>query len=257
MFRTRDFILLFTAITFLISAVGATLVMQGAATGSQAADTALAQQLAGAGTADYSAVVTTREGLDRSARVAQMREKIASSGFLVAPDPDPEGIDRIEPGVASTTDDVLVVANGLEECVGYTPYLGFWDARNLSVVESEGATLVVRSQLLPSGSSTQSTFVQLPKRQFSAIDQSCISSDVIGIANDGSLIRNDELALYSVFSSETRIGYALDGFPIFGTGAAAVDQCGGRVQNAQYRYELQTDAEFIINCFAAAPVMLP
>ena len=257
MFRTRDFILLFTAITFLVSAIGATLIVQSSTVGSVAAEVALDQQLAALGTSEYTAVVATREGLDRAARIEQMREKIAAAGFLSAPDQMSEDIEQDELDIASTTDDTTVLVGAPEQCPGYAPYLGFWDARNLSVVEGEGATLVVRAQQLSSGSSTETTLLQLPKRLSPGADQSCISSDVIGIANDGSLIRNDELSLYSVFSSGTRIGYALDGFPIYGTGSAPVDQCGGTVQNGQYRYELQAGGESIVNCFSAAPIRLP
>jgi hypothetical protein len=256
MFRTRDFVLLFTAITFLVSAIGVTLFVQGTASSSSASsNAALQQQLASVGADDYQAVIATHEGLDRAQRVAQMRDKIAEATDLRAPEPEVPVV--IESESVTTTEVEAVATAGLDQCLSYAPYLGFWDARNLSVVEGEGAILVTRSEVLPTGSSTQTTLLQLPKRVASAPDQSCVGSDVIGIANDGSLIRNDELGLYSVFSSDTRIGYALDGFAIYGTGNAPVDQCGGRVQNGQYRYELQPGGEFIINCFASAPVRLP
>jgi len=256
MFRTRDFILLFTAIAFLVSAIGVTVFVQGNASQSVASsNAALQQQLAAVGAEDYQAVITSREGLDRSERVAQMRNKISQATDLRAP--EPEVLPVAEPELATSTPAEPDSMTGLDQCPGYAPYLGFWDARNLSVIESQEAVLVTRSEVLPTGSSTQTTLLQLPKRVASAPDQSCIGSDVIGIANDGSLIRNDELGLYSVFSFDVRIGYALDGFAIYGTGSASVDQCGGRVQNGQYRYELQPAGEFIINCFAAAPVRLP
>lgn len=255
MFRTRDFILLFTAITFLVSAIGATMLIQSSTSNSVANSQAAAQQqLAAVGVENYQAVVATREGLDRSQRVAQMRSKIAAAGVLSAPEPELPEITESE--IATTSEEGSVVVAEPDQCPSYQPYRGFWDARNLSVIQSEGATLVVRSEQFSAGSSTQVTLLQLPKRLSPAIDQSCISSDVIGVANDGSLIRNDELALYSVFSSGTRIGYALDGFPIYGTGNAPVDACGGRMQSGQYRYELQADQEAVINCFAAAPIMI-
>ena len=81
----------------------------------------------------------------------------------------------------------------------------------MNVVVREGAVVVER--MLETG---PSAVLQLPSRTMPAASPSCIGSDVIGIANDGSLIRNDELSLYGVFGSETRIGYALDGLPIYG-----------------------------------------
>lgn len=256
MLRTRDFILVFTAIVFLVTAIGATIFVQGTSTSATAAayDAALQRQLALDEGRDYTAVIASRASLTRAERIAQMRTKIAETTFMAAPAPEPE---LTEGEVAATTSSETEVATGLLQCAGATDYMGFWDARNLTVVASEGATLVVRVDVLPNGSTTDTTVLQLPKRLAAAPGQSCIGSDVIGIANDGSLIRNDEQVLYSVFGAETRIGYALDGFPIHGTGAASVDACGGRVEGGQYRYELQPDAETIINCFSAAPVLVP
>lgn len=257
--RTRDFILIFTAITFLVSAIGVTVFMQESRVDlTVETNQALQQQLAAVGVEDYSARISTREELTRSQRVEQMREKIAQSAELRAPDPVSEEVPEDEPLATTTPAEELAVAAELDQCPSFVQYLGFWDARGLSVVDTEGATLVIRQTQSLTGSSTQAvTVLQLPKRLAPAPGQSCINSDVIGIANDGSLIRNDELALYSVFSSDTRIGYALDGFPIYGTGSQIVDECGGRIQNGQYRYELQPDREVVINCFSAAPVSLP
>jgi cell division protein FtsL len=258
MFRTRDFILLFTAIAFLVSAIGVTVFTQDSRVHSVAASSdELEQQLASVAVREYSATISTREELTRSQRVEQMREKIAQSAELRAPDPVPEMVPEDELLATTTPAEELAVATELDQCPSFAPYLGFWDARGLSVIDAEGAILVVRQAQSLNGSSTQVTVLQLPKRLAPAPGQSCINTDVIGIANDGSLIRNDELALYSVFSSDTRIGYALDGFPIYGTGSQVVDECGGRIQNGQYRYELQPDREAVINCFSAAPVSLP
>ena len=86
---------------------------------------------------------------------------------------------------------------------------------------------------------------------------SCLPSDVIGIALDGSLIRNNEAALYTVFGGETLIGYALDGFPIYGmTPLLATDRCGGVQIDGNYRYVLQPDRPGLITCFAGAPITL-
>jgi len=256
MLRTRDFILVFTAIVFLVTAIGATIFVQGTSTSATAAayDAALQRQLALDVEQGYTAVIASRESLTRAERIAQMRTKISEATFMAAPTPEPE---LTEDEVVATTSPDIEVASGLLQCAGATDYMGFWDARNLSVVAAEGATLVVRTEVLPTGTTTEVTVLQLPKRLAAAPGQSCIGSDVIGIANDGSLIRNDEQGLYSVFGSETRIGYALDGFPIHGTGGVSVDACGGRVEGGQYRYELQSDAETIINCFSAAPVLVP
>jgi len=256
MFRTRDFILLFTTIAFLLSAIGVTVLKQQNSPDSRfSSNEALKNQLASVASVEYDAVIATREGLNRAERIASMREKIAQSSELQVSEPELPVV--IDFDSATTSEEELFEVTVFDQCSSYASYSGFWDARNLSVIESEGMIVVVRLAVSATGTSTETNILQLPKRFSPAPDKSCIASDVIGIANDGSLIRNDELGLYSVFSSDTRIGYALDGFEIYGTGNAPVDECGGRTESGQYRYELQAGNEFIINCFSAAPTTLP
>jgi hypothetical protein len=84
-----------------------------------------------------------------------------------------------------------------------------------------------------------------------------LPTDVVGIAQDGSLIRESEMALYGVFGGETLVGYALDGFPIYGSNpGAATDHCGGMMVGGQYRYYLSPERDSVINCFAGVPVTL-
>ena len=59
--------------------------------------------------------------------------------------------------------------------------------------------------------------MQLPVRNIPSGGTTCISTDVIGIATDGSLIRNNEAGVYGIFGANTLVGWALDGFPIYGS----------------------------------------
>ena len=254
MLRTRDFILVFTAVVFLVVAIGATWLAAWQSGGGNLDVEALQQQLQSP-SQQLGAVIASSELVSREQRAAAMREKIASAPELYSP--EPAVIQPVVEPVATTTVQSDSLAGALDQCGSYAAYLGFWDARNLAVVAGEGATLVVRTTLLANGSSTDTTLLQLPQRVAPAPDQSCIGSDVIGIANDGSLIRNDEVGLYSVFGAGTKIGYALDGFPIYGVGVSEVDSCGGLMVSGQYRYQLQADSDSVITCFAAAAVALP
>ena len=86
---------------------------------------------------------------------------------------------------------------------------------------------------------------------------SCLSSDIVGIALDGSLIRNGEHTLYSIFGAETLVGYALDGFPIYGAiGAPVTDNCGGTAMAGEYRYYLSSERTGVIGCFSGESVTL-
>jgi hypothetical protein len=200
---------------------------------------------------EFEGVVTTEVKLTRAERVAIMRSKIAAAPQLTAPEVVIPAEEQVINDLATSSVATAVL------CANYAPYRGFWDARALAVAQSEGAILISQTVQEINGSSSIQTLVQLPARVLPNGTTACIGSDVIGIANDGSLIRNDEVGLYGLFGSDTRIGYALDGFPIYGTGPLAVDNCGGRVAGGQYRYELQNGSATILNCFAATPVTLP
>jgi len=249
MLRTRDFVLLFTTIVFLVVAIGATVWNQNRSASPLGAFAEVTTEEG----ESRGAVIASSDSLSRGERVDRMRDLIRAEAIVTAP--EPEIIEEVADQAATSTD--TLAEAGVQECANLTPYFGFWEAQKMSVVQGEGATLIIKTEVTATGTTTQTTVLQLPSRTAPSPAQTCIGSDVVGIANDGSLIRNDELALYSVFGADTQIGFALDGFPIYGRGTGAVDQCGGLVLAGQYRYQLQADRATIINCFAAAPMRLP
>ena len=245
--------LLFTVIVFLVTAIGATLLVQYFADAPAVAVPDFAT-IASTSPATYPAVVASIEGLDRVQRVADMRAKIAQQTVLTEELPAPVDESELEDEEITDSEDETPESD-LVACANASQYGGFWDARDLSWVESEGARVLVRGDV--SSSSIPETVLQLPKRFSASSNPSCVGSDVIGVANDGSLIRNDEAPVYRIFNSSTLIGYALDGLPIYGSGGAALDACGGHTIAGQYRYELSADRDTVINCFAATPISLP
>lgn len=255
MFRTRDFVLIFTSIVFLVSAIGATVFLQQLGVGTEAAVQPSLELPSGQ---ELRAVAINPDEIDRAARIADMRSKIAAKTIVSSPEDqlaDEVLVQRPEQE-ATTTDEIAIVSD-INTCANYAPYLGFWDARDLSVTAREGAIVVTREAVNSVGSSTSQTVLQLPARTAAAPSQSCIGQDVIGVANDGSLIRNDEAGLYRIFGSGTIVGYALDGFPIYVGNAEQTDVCGGASIAGQYAYYLNPEREVVINCYSAAPVNLP
>ncbi|MCA9362479.1 hypothetical protein KC906_03810 [Candidatus Kaiserbacteria bacterium] len=267
MFRTRDFLLVFTTVAFLVLSIGATLLKQYVAP----ATTTPSVQLATVTDREYDAEVLLPETISREERLAEMRRKIAAgNGFTVsaAPIPELESTLETEPAAptsttASTTMGTIVVF----ECPSYQVYGGAWPRSGVSLMVSEGNRVIyqeMEASLLPPSSATSSTQVtlqpntllQLPIKLTPALAPSCLPSDVVGVAQDGSLIRNVEAGLYGVFGENTLIGYALDGFPIYGVSSVPTDACGGTTIAGQYRYYLSDEREMIINCFAAPPVAL-
>lgn len=253
MFRTRDFVLLFTTILFLVSGIGVTLFDQWQAGWSVEDETTSGRTGAVASSSDLvlsAALPADTSESERRQRLADLQQQIAQldlGGTESTEVPEDDESDPASDELATTSESVVMT------CVQHQPYAQFWDSRGLQVEAREGAVVVERT--LETG---PEVVLQLSVQTQPLAVPSCLFSDVVGIANDGSLIRNDEVGLYSIFGSETRIGYALDGFPIYGTSAVRGDACGGRIGPAgEYRYELSPDRTTVIACFSANPTALP
>ncbi len=82
---------------------------------------------------------------------------------------------------------------------------------------------------------------------------SCVSSQVIGVNIDGSLLMNQDTSLNSERGPDDLIGYARDGFPIFGVYEGETDECGGYQHVQGYRYSIGTNRDFILGCYVGIP----
>jgi len=263
MFRTRDFVLVLIAVAFLVIAIGVTVSSQGLSPSTQN----LPLQPAVIQDNEYTAVSVNANDFSRAQLLQQMRDKIAASSQLSITAPEPTAvIEDILASTSSTTDDA--VAPGPQLCPGYAPTFVNWSPVGIEIEEAEGARLVFKTIVEPIIEKSSSTsapvasppqrtiLAQLPVRNVPSANTSCIPSDVIGIANDGSLIRNTEVGVYGIFTSATLIGYALDGFPIYGSAPSAGDACGGIMTPEGYRYQLSSQRDTILNCYSAAPIRL-
>lgn len=269
MLRTRDFILFITTAAFLVIAIGATVSWQSSSTISPEDSI----KFVDTSDQEYTAEVYEPETISREENLENMRRKIAEGGgvALSAPAIEEVEVDDIaeeEEIVDELPDEEMVAV--LQQCPDSVEYTGSWSVIDIETETIEGARIFYREVAVsPSPSPSPSTattalslspetereiLLQLPIRSLPMLRSSCITSDVIGIAQDGSLIRNNEVGLYGVFGSGTLIGYALDGFPIYGVGDVVPDECGGAVVNGLYGYYLSSDREVILNCFAATPV---
>lgn len=210
---------------------------------------------------EYTVAINHSE-TSRDATIAALKDKIAKNNSVIKA---PESI------VAVTEEDSSVEEETVSEdillctefrtisSVAWVPQDTYWQ-------QVEGARILYERPFVENKitSTTSSTSVpvndiarlQLPIISLPVSNPSCIETDVVGIALDGSLIRNTEASLYSVFGAETIIGYALDGFPIYGLGDERSDKCGGRIVSGQYRYELSSERENVINCYASTPQSL-
>lgn len=265
MFRTRDFILFFTTIVFLVSAIGITLIKQS---GTEARHSVLLPETSEEITEIDAVLVDAGEPtLDRESQLERIKRKIAESGVITYSQPvEEEFSDEVKNPEEIGEELDGSIDRTVQYCANYVPgSTVVWDAGTIEIREIEGIRQYFTTETVEVASTTSSSTdqvlkknikLQLPVKFAPTGSQACLANDVIGISLGGTLIKNTDVNLYSLFSSNTLIGYALDGFPIYGKGSSTLDQCGGVLVNGQYRYQLSEEINFIISCFADQPQQL-
>lgn len=258
MMRTRNFVLLLLSLVMIALAVGITSV------------SALSSSISSFGTyvtdsigieREYSAEVPS-EPDTREERIATLRAKIAERLDARAPEAVPPQVTEpvLTDTVATTTPPSVA---SVELCSWYSPSAVVWvpnliqqeNREGMRVYYEAGPETIDPNTGLPIPSEV--VRARIPLRTGPGGATACLASDVIGVAIDGSLIRNNETALYTVFGGDTLIGYALDGFPIYGvTSGVTPDQCGGVMVGGAYRYVLAADRPGLITCFSGPPITL-
>lgn len=252
MFRTKDLVLLLLIVAFLVIAI------IYAATSNVETETQnrFAQNTPEITSVSAEVVESEKSTLSREERLAKMRELIEKSELVTIS----ESIEtESEPSPETSTSDLMTVESEPILCPAYNSFANpYWPVGEIQQQSVEGVRQYFTSTMTTVGTSSSSTvsknvLLTLPQPFIPSGSNNCLSSSVIGAALDGSLIRNNEVGLYSLFNNQTLIGYALDGFPIYGVGSKATDSCGGRIELGQYRYELSSERPTIINCYRGTP----
>ncbi len=210
---------------------------------------------------DGSLVATVGEAAgaarDRTSVIEHLRERIAASDFMESAHPSvPREEVAVDPGAESgtTTESEVIAADAptaLLRCGGASDGLAVarvWPREDVSVMASEGVRVVSAW----SEAGVPNTLLVLPLSPTSATP-SCLDSEVVGVTTAGSLIFNTDAISYGHTNADTLIGFARDGFPIFGTYNGPTDACGGYEAVGGYRYSVSADRNFILGCFSAPP----
>ncbi len=273
MLNTRNFVLFIGIICFIILGIALTVIHD-----LSFKEASLLQQdnndlTATAKLSNFSVVVEEQdESMTVSEKFDDARRKVLSyrktesfdeRDFVVREVPDKTEMLPIVQLTSDSTNDI----NDVLKCNNYTLYTGQW-LHSYLLSELEGLRVVYDSLKYEAISDYPDVdfsldvwndfVVQLPIVNNPLDNMNCLRSDVVGIAKDGSLIRNNEYMAYGVFGKDTIIGYALDGFPIYGRDDYVyVDECGGDIGVEGYGYVLQTNRQSILNCYRGQPVVLP
>ncbi len=241
MARTRDVLLAMICVGFFM-VVGASqlgLVSHGPGVDTEIIETA---------SVETQEVIVPTEKADRESRIAMWQERLRGFTFKES---RIEEITVAAPDTPSSSEVPIAMAcSQFQRYTGLPPRLYNFEAEGVRIFSSSDDILLIDGA---------NTFVVLPIRiGQSAVGQNCLPTDVVGVAVNGSLLRNDQYETYSIFESETLVGYALDGFPIYGRlDSSQLDRCGGRMTPNGYQYHIAIDRQSIIQCFGAPPAVLP
>lgn len=252
MIRTRDFVVYIGVLLFLVSAISVTitkdLIVARTATVEQfAAVSASAQELS-------LGVVAATDTEDRATYIAAMREKLARGEGKIsgAPVVLASEISTPSPAEPVTSRSVMLCSAS----ASMDRVLMNWEPSSTVIRTVEGARVVVHEVPGQEGEAeaTAEPLLQLAMRHARAAHDSCLPSQVVGVGVDGTLILNGDAPRFQSMVHDRLIGYALDGFPIYGVAPGdTLDSCGGTDTGAGYQYHIRADEDFVLGCFAAAP----
>ena len=276
MFRTRDFVLFLVTTAFLVLAITSTATRN--ANLNTSVDDIGRYFESSEEPSEYQATVPANQPDQRAEKLEEMRRKIAANRDLLITESVPEDDLVVDAdGVPTDTESQVTIEGRFfddSQCNPVTSYQGSWNPRAIQTKISEGAIVYYTEETVAMtvASTTGSTIemirvtelvetpqLQLPLRPVVSSVPHCVTSDVVGIATDGSLIRNNEYSVYSIFGEETLLGYALDGWPIYGSTKRPLDACGGSFDiEGDYAYYLGGDESrsSIVQCFISSPVSI-
>lgn len=240
MVRKRDFILFVVVLLFLVTGIAAT-VLHDAVTSSQPVSAAVIEA---APPENISVAEPTETKPDHASFIQRMKDKLAAGGADNTPEPVLTYVD--EGPVPSASPESGTAGPQLcatEEPVTLTELN--WP-NSTSFETSEGVRRVI--------SADGKTLMQLPLHGVPGGNR-CLGSDVIGIGLAGQLIHNGDTARFQATSENQLIGYARDGFPIYGVTqhTDTLDACGGKTTGTGYHYYIQSGQNYILGCYKGTP----
>lgn len=259
MVRTRDFILVASIVMF-VALFATTSIVRMVWQGNSVPSEAVMFNLDENGDR-YEGIPVASEPIDRQAIRDRLRALIADRDEEYIASSDTAA--SVEDVVEDFSDETYVV----QTCPQPDDTIGVvatWPLRDVRLTVLEGARVVLYEPSptpppVDIGSTTQpvsipvQTIAQLPLTPEKNESQHCVPSTVVGVTTTGWPLFNNSVAAYAASGPETLIGYARDGFAVYGYYEGEVDECGGYDHPSGYRYSLQRDRSYMIGCFQGTP----
>ena len=256
MVRTRDLLLFVGALVFLLCSIFITLIKEHGGVISKG--TPVQFNVASGSSLSFSATTDTQQ-VDRQANIERLRKELAKTDMvIVGPSLDQSDI----PSNATTTEQTKPEGRTIQSCTGDDTIsrIQNWPKNNVSIKNQDSMRQIVHT--VETSSSSASTTVittilmNIPQNPLVTGSAHCVPSDVIGVTLSGKLMRNADTQFYRAYGPNYLIGYARDGFPIYGSYGGETDSCGGYMDPSGYRYSITPKNDFIVGCFVADPAML-
>ena len=266
MIRSRDLVVFVLIVCFLVLGIGLTLVFKDRVEQLTSGDYfRVAPTTPTTFTAD-----TDNKNVDREGTIARLRTLLAQSDTVGMPSPSVE--ETKSETTASTTASTQheVTAPTIMHCAGSDDGQSIsqrWPLQDTVVSVQNGTrvvvhTTIVEDELLESASTStaptshtvSTTLLRMPEFPPVLSKPSCISSEVVGVTQSGFLIFNKDAVSHKGRGPDDLLGYARDGFPIYGVYEGKVDSCGGYTKDGAYRYSIAKERNFVLGCFAGLPL---
>lgn len=213
--------------------------------------------------AETIAVAVQNNELDKQSYLQRIKAKLAQGEGQVIGGPVFTSVDT--PIVSTSTASSSSSSQGVVLCNNFdasNQAFASWPSSGISLQAIEGTRVfsIQETTTATVGTTTQETSVhktilELPIRFTGEGGSNCVSQNVVGVTATGILIDNRTASAYASLSEFNLIGYALDGYPIYGPAqdASTLDACGGRTTVAGYQYHVQPEQEFVLACYGAQP----
>lgn len=200
-------------------------------------------------------VLVGEAGNERSALITRLQQALARGEGLSAGEPVFTSVDT--PAVPTSSEPVIGAT--LTYCGNLATAAAIaagWPA-DASVTIAAGRRVVRAPAESPVGTTTVATptvLLDLPLVAAVSSDV-CLDHEAVGVSAAGDLLLNSSASQYAGASQLELIGYARDGFPIYGprSDGVALDQCGGVTTPAGYQYHVQPNIPALLTCYRGLP----
>ncbi len=274
MIRSRDLVIFVGVVLFLV--FGITLTHLKAVYAPLFAGTPVAFLVDTNASTSFTAIAQLKTDTDkRASTIERLKKALAQNTEVIQVNPS------VETAVVATSTETngdQDVATSVEGNAGIVScgssddsfeVMSQWPRSDVRIEIKAGMRLIVHTEEKEApilfATSTVSSSVQVKKEQVVTTllqiemyprvqsNPTCVPSTIIGVTSLGALLSNSDASFYKNTNSNVLIGYARDGFPVYGLFEGAVDACGGYVHPEGYRYTIGKDRNYVLGCFVGIP----